>query len=48
MWYADLVGKEVPLLREIAEGYLSREPSGHTNIVKREDAEIIEEETSCS
>ena len=41
MWYADLIGKTVPLLREDADGYWSREPSGHTNIVRREDAEVI-------
>jgi predicted short-subunit dehydrogenase-like oxidoreductase (DUF2520 family) len=44
MWYAGLVGKQVPLLREISEGYLSREPAGHTNIVKREDAQVIDDE----
>lgn len=43
-WYAGLIGKQVPLIRELPEGYLSREPGGYTNIVHKEDAEIIEEE----
>lgn len=43
MWYANLVGATVPLLREIPEGYLSREPDGYTNIVRREDAEVVDE-----
>lgn len=41
-WYRDLVGKVVPLLREIPEGYLSREPAGYSNVVKRQEAEVIE------
>lgn len=43
-WYAGLVGKQVELLREDSEGYWSREPAGHTNIVRREDAEVINDE----
>lgn len=42
LWYADLVGQEVPYLREIDEGYLSREPAGYTNIVRREDGRVID------
>lgn len=45
MWYADLVGKEVPLLREDADGYWSREQAGHTNIVRREDAQVVDDES---
>ncbi|MDH1551014.1 hypothetical protein [Pseudomonas juntendi] len=41
-WYRDLVGKVVPLVRHISEGYLSREPEGYTNVVKGHEAEIIE------
>lgn len=41
LWYADLVGQEVPYIREIDEGYLSREPAGYTNIVRREDGRVI-------
>jgi len=42
MWYAHLVGKTVPFLKEVEDGFLSREPAGFTNIVQREDAEIVE------
>lgn len=41
MWYSELVGKTVPLLREYEDCYMSREPTGFANIVKKEDAEII-------
>lgn len=41
LWYLPLVGQQVPLLREIDEGFLSREPSGYVNIVLKDDAEII-------
>jgi hypothetical protein len=44
MWYANLVGKCVPMLGEIPEGYLSREPKGFTNIVRKEDAQLVEDE----
>lgn len=44
LWYAGLVGKTVELLREDSEGYWSREPSGYTNIVRREDAQVIDDE----
>lgn len=40
-WYAHLIGHAVPLIREIDEGWLSREPTGHTNIVRREDAQVV-------
>lgn len=40
-WYRDLVGKVVPLVQHIPEGYLSREPAGYSNVVKRQEAEII-------
>lgn len=41
MWYSRLVGHAVPLLTDLTatEGvWLSREPSGYTNIVRRGDA----------
>lgn len=44
MWYAELVGQTVPYLREDADGFWSREPAGHTNIVKREDAQVVSDE----
>jgi len=42
LWYANLVGQEVPLLKEVDEGWLSEEPDGYTNIVRRSDAQVIE------
>lgn len=43
MWYSNLVGDYLPLLREDGDGYWSREPAGYLNIVRREDAEVIDE-----
>lgn len=42
MWYAGLVGQRVPLLREEGDVYLSREPAGYTNIVRKADACIVD------
>jgi hypothetical protein len=39
MWYADKVGQLVPHEGEWPEGYKSREPAGHINVVRFEDAE---------
>jgi hypothetical protein len=44
MWYSKLVGEVVPYVREYDDCYMSREPAGYLNIVKLEDAEIIDEE----
>jgi hypothetical protein len=44
MWYSKLVGQVVPYVREYDDCYMSREPAGYLNIVKLEDAEIIDEE----
>lgn len=44
MWYSNLVGQVVPYVREYSDCYMSREPAGYLNIVKLEDAEIIDEE----
>lgn len=41
MWYAGLVGQLVPLLREENDVYLSREPEGYTNIVRKADAQVV-------
>lgn len=41
MWYAGLVGELVPFLREEHDCYLSREPAGYVNIVKKCDAEVV-------
>lgn len=43
MWYSNLVGQTVPLLREYEDCYMSREPEGFANIVRKEDAEVIHE-----
>jgi hypothetical protein len=45
MWYAGLVGQSVELVKEDAEGYWSREPAGFINIVRREDAEVVNDES---
>jgi hypothetical protein len=42
-WYTPLIGQMVPFLREYDDCYMSREPEGFANIVRKEDAEIIEE-----
>lgn len=46
-WYAGLVGKLVPLLAVIPEGYLSREPAGYSNVVKACEAEVVEVAGDC-
>lgn len=45
MWYAGLVGKTLELLWEDADGYWSREPAGYTNVVRREDAQVVNDES---
>lgn len=42
MWYAGMVGQLVELLGEDRIEYLSREPAGYVNIVKKADAEVVE------
>jgi hypothetical protein len=44
LWYRDLVGEYVPLLREYDDCYMSREPAGYANIVRKEDAKLVEDE----
>lgn len=44
LWYAKLIGRTVEFIKEVDEGYLSREPAGYTNIVRREDAEVVTNE----
>jgi hypothetical protein len=43
MWYAGLVGEEVPFLREEHDCYLSREPAGYVNIVRKADACVVDD-----
>lgn len=41
LWYADQVGKLVPYEADDGQyGYRSREPDGHLNFVRREDARV--------
>jgi len=42
MWYKSKVGEVVAFVREYDDCYMSREPAGYLNIVKKQDAEIIE------
>lgn len=42
-WYNNLIGQTVPLLREYEDCYMSREPDGFANIIKKEDAEVVDE-----
>lgn len=45
MWYRDMVGDVVTLAKpEYADSdvYWSREPAGYLNIVKKQDAQVIE------
>lgn len=39
-WYAGLVGQQVPFVGEEFDVYVSREPAGYTNFVRRDDAVI--------
>ena len=41
MWYSHKVGKSVPFVRELEDCFISREPTGYVNIVRKEDAEIV-------
>lgn len=42
MWYADMIGFTVPLIREDAEYYWSLEQGRLKNIVKKSDAVILD------
>ena len=42
MWYRSKVGEVVAFVKEYDDCYMSREPAGYLNIVKKQDAEIIE------
>ena len=42
MWYQNKVGETVQLVREYEDCYMSREPAGYLNVVRLEDAEIVE------
>jgi|APCry1669189034_1035192.scaffolds.fasta_scaffold143470_2 hypothetical protein len=42
MWYSDKVGETVQLVREYEDCFMSREPAGYLNIVRLNDAQVIE------
>ncbi len=47
MWYSKFIGKTVPYegeWRDTPDCYRSREPAGYSNIVKKDDAILIEVE----
>lgn len=47
MWYSKFVGQTVPYLGEWSDTpdvYKSREPAGYINIVKKSDAQIVEDQ----
>lgn len=44
MWYSGLVGKEVPFLREEADAFMSREPAGFVNFVRKADGQLVEDD----
>lgn len=43
-WYQDLVGAIAPLLGESADEFISREPAGYSNIVRKTDCDIVDVE----
>ena len=43
LWYAGLVGELVIHIGDNDQHYLSREPKGYVNIIRREDAEVVGE-----
>jgi hypothetical protein len=47
-WYQDFVGMLVPFLREDTDYFISREPAGYSNIVKKVDCEIVEVEKTST
>ena len=48
LWYANLVGKCVPLMGIDEDGYWSEEPGGYKKIIRLDDAEILDEDDPCS
>lgn len=42
MWYANKINQLLPYCGKWPEGFKSREEAGHINIVKFEDAVIVE------
>lgn len=46
LWYADHLNEVFPLLRIEHNEYITREPAGYINIVKKTDAIIIDLENN--
>jgi hypothetical protein len=44
MWYSGLVGQEVPFLREESDAFMSREPAGFVNFVRKADGHLVEDD----
>lgn len=42
MWYRDKIGKLVRFVREEVDTFWSREDAGYINIVKLQDAKVVE------
>lgn len=42
MWYASKVGQVVPLVRELSDCFMAREPAGYSNIVDLRDGVIVD------
>ena len=48
MWYAQYVGLYVPFVSKSTDCFLSRELNGYINVVRLNDAEIVEVEGDVS
>lgn len=48
MWYADQIGCRVPIIGEDSLYFLSREPAGYSNIIKKTDAKIVPAALPCA
>lgn len=42
MWYAGMVGQDVPFCGQWPEAYKSREPAGYINRVEFDDADVVD------
>lgn len=42
MWYRNHIGTIVPLVRVTRNEFISREPAGYTNIVEKQDADVVD------
>lgn len=46
MWYKNHIGLVCSVIGEDPKDYVVRQPEGYLNIVKKEDAEVTEDETN--